>query len=110
MKRLILIAALAAMPVLAEDYEGQLSANPYATPKANIQPGRTYHLQDSQGNYRGTIGESRYAPDSTSNPYGRYGSKYSSESINNPYSSSGSRYSSESPNNPYGQGLRVFED
>lgn len=30
------------------------------------------------------IGANPYDPDSTSNPYGRYGSKYSPDSINNP--------------------------
>jgi len=109
MKKLLLIA-LFAIPAMADDYEGQLSANPYATPKAQIQPGRTYNLYNGDGEYRGKIGASKYDSDSVTNPYGRYGSKYSSDSINNPYSSPGSRYSSESPNNPYGRGLQVFED
>src|SRR5437016_12306515 len=30
-------------------------------------------LYDSQGNYRGQLTTNPYAPDSTSNPYGRYG-------------------------------------
>ena len=42
--------------------------------------------------------------DSTSKPYGRYGSKYSSESINNPYGA-GSPYKADSPTNPYGEGM-----
>jgi len=107
MKKLLILLAFA-IPSFADDYQGQLSANPYAAPKAVIQPGRTYKLQDSQGNYRGTIGEGRYAPDSTSNPYGRYGSQYSADSINNPYGA-GSRYNPDSPNNPYWQGLKVIE-
>ena len=35
-----------------------------------------------------------YDPDSTSNPYGRYGSKYSPDSINNPYGA-GNPYSTK---------------
>ena len=108
MKKLLLIA-LFAVPVMADDYKGQLSANPYSTPKADIQPGRTYNLYNGDGEYRGQIGGSRYDSDSVNNPYGRYGSKYSSDSINNPYGA-GSRYNSDSPSNPYGRGLQVFED
>jgi hypothetical protein len=33
---------------------------------------------------RGQLSANPYAPDSTSNPYGRYGSRYSPDSINNP--------------------------
>jgi len=40
----------------------------------------------SGGRYLGELSSDRYAPDSVSNPYGRFGSRYSSESINNPYS------------------------
>ena len=38
---------------------------------------------------------------STSNPFGMYGSEYSASSINNPYSLYGSEYSTESATNPY---------
>ena len=38
---------------------------------------------------------------STSNPFGLYGSEYSATSINNPYSLYGSEYSTESATNPY---------
>ncbi len=34
------------------------------------------------GKYLGQLGGSQYAPDSTNNPYGQYGSKYSADSIN----------------------------
>ena len=54
------------------------------------------------GKYLGQLGGNQYAPDSTSNPYGQYGSKYSADSINNPYGNYGSQFSSNSPNNPYG--------
>ena len=109
MKQAIIILAAISINAFAGDYEGQLSTNPYATPKAQIQSGRTYQLRTTDGEYRGTIGEGRYAPDSTSNPYGRYGSKYSPDSINNPYGA-GSRYNSDSPSNPYGRGLEVYGD
>ena len=52
------------------------------------------------GKYLGQLGGNQYAPDSTSNPYGQYGSKFSPDSINNPYGTYGSKYSNSSPNNP----------
>jgi len=52
----------------------------------------------------GTLSDNPYDPDSTSNPYGRYGSRYSPDSINNPYGQYGSPYSPDSPNNPYAPG------
>lgn len=59
-------------------------------------------LVDRQtGKYLGNLSSNPYDPNSTSNPYGRYGSEYSQDSINNPYSRYGSRYSQDSPNNPY---------
>jgi len=51
--------------------------------------------------YLGRLSANPYAPDSTSNPYGRYGSPYSPDSINNPYGRYGSPYSPYSANNPY---------
>jgi len=51
--------------------------------------------------YLGRLSSNPYAADSTSNPYGRYGSPYSSDSINNPYGRYGSPYSNQSVNNPY---------
>lgn len=60
------------------------------------------HLVDRQtGKYLGNLGGNKYDPNSTSNPYGRYGSEYSADSINNPYGQYGSKYSADSPNNPY---------
>lgn len=59
-------------------------------------------LVDPQtGKYLGNLSANPYDPDSTSNPYGRYGSRYSQDSINNPYGQYGSPYSSDSANNPY---------
>lgn len=40
----------------------------------------------SGGTYLGELSANRYAPDSVSNPYGRFGSRYSPTSVNNPYS------------------------
>ena len=58
-------------------YSNKSWANPYAT-----DPPRIY---DDQGNYRGRLSTNPYLPDSTSNPYGRYGNPYSPDSLNNPY-------------------------
>lgn len=53
------------------------------------------------GKYLGNLSNNQYDQNSTSNPYGRYGSEYSQDSINNPYGQYGSQYSNDSPNNPY---------
>ncbi|MGD9496655.1 MAG: hypothetical protein AB7Y46_10155 [Armatimonadota bacterium] len=58
-------------------------------------------LFGQDGQYLGRLSRNRYDPESTSNPYGVYGSPYSSYSINNPYGRYGSPYSPYSPNNPY---------
>jgi hypothetical protein len=60
------------------------------------------------GKYLGQLGGNQYAPDSTNNPYGQYGSKYSADSINNPYGKYGSEYSNDSPNNHYATNLPVI--
>ncbi len=62
------------------------------------------------GKYLGQLGGSQYAPDSTNNPYGKYGSQYSPDSINNPYGNYGSQYSPNSPNNPYATNPPVIID
>ncbi len=48
----------------------------------STNPPRLY----SGGTYLGELSANRYAPDSVSNPYSRYGSKHSPTSVNNPYS------------------------
>jgi len=58
-------------------------------------------LISPDGTYLGKLGGNPYDAESTSNPYGEYGSRYSPKSINNPYGEYGSRYSPKSPNNPY---------
>lgn len=50
--------------------------------------------------YLDSYSSNRYAPNSTSNPYGA-GSPYNSDSINNRYGRYGSPYSNQSANNPY---------
>ena len=65
---------------------------------ANAQP----TLRDrNTGKYLGNLSANPYDANSTSNEYGRYGSKYSPDSINNEYGQYGSRYSNDSANNPY---------
>jgi len=60
------------------------------------------------GKHLGTLSDNPYDPDSTSNPYGRYGSPYSPDSINNPYGKYGSPYSPNSPNNRYAPSAPVI--
>lgn len=60
------------------------------------------------GKYLGTLSSNQYDPDSTSNPYGQYGSKHSADSINNPYGEHGSPYSDKSSNNPYATNAPVI--
>lgn len=55
----------------------------------------------AQAEYLGKLSANQYAYESTSNPYGPYGSPYSYKSINNPYGPYGSPYSDTSVNNPY---------
>ncbi len=53
------------------------------------------------GQYLGNLSNNQYDVNSTSNPYGQYGSPHGVNSINNPHGQYGSRYSNDSPNNPY---------
>ena len=105
--RAVLIVAfttLMASGAMAQEY-GRYSANPYTPNRVNpYQSGGSLYTDD--GDYRGRANNNRFDPDSTSNPYGRYGSRYSSDSINNPYGA-GSRFRSDSPNNRFGSGLKV---
>ena len=62
----------------------------------------TPQLRDRQtGKYLGNLSANPHDPNSTSNPYGQYGSQSSPDSINNPYGRYGSPYSNDSANNPY---------
>jgi hypothetical protein len=54
----------------------------------------------------GELSANPYDSESTSNPYGRYGSPYSPDSIKNPFGA-GNPYNPSSPTNPYGHGLHI---
>jgi hypothetical protein len=84
----LIVSYLFVAAVLAVALVGQAKAEP---PKIYAQ----------DGTYLGVLSSNPYMPDSTSNPYGKYGSQYSSTSINNPYGKYGSQYSLESIKNPY---------
>jgi hypothetical protein len=73
----------------------------------NIAPSQAASLYAPDGTYLGELSANQFDPNSTSNPYGKYGSEYSSTSINNPYSKYGSEFSSQSPNNPYSTATTV---
>jgi hypothetical protein len=68
-------------------------------------------LVDSEtGKYLGNLSANPYDQNSTSNPYGKYGSQYSNDSINNPYGKYGSPYSNDSSNNPYATSSPVYDE
>ena len=58
-------------------------------------------LVAEDGTFHGVDSASPLDLNSSSNPFGQYGSPYSASSINNPYSLYGSEYSTESATNPY---------
>ena len=58
-------------------------------------------LVAEDGTFLGVDSANPFELNSTSNPFGTYGSEYSANSINNPYSLYGSEYSTESATNPY---------
>ena len=62
---------------------------------------------NQQESYHGRLTENPYAPDSTSNPYGRYGNPLSPESINNPLGA-GNPLRQDSPGNPLGRGMELY--
>ena len=80
----------AAVRLLSQTYSRPTA--PPLVPSSSVSPPR----------YLGELSRNPYAPDSTSNPYGIYGSPYSPTSIRNPYSVYGSRYSPSGVANPYG--------
>lgn len=53
------------------------------------------------GTYLGRLSKNPYLSDSTSNQYGRFGSRYAPNSIANPYGPYGNPYSPYSATNPY---------
>jgi|SRR5215831_4540209 len=56
---------------------------------------------DGSGKYLGQLSNNQFAPDSTGNPFGRYGSQFSPDSINNPFGMYGSPFSPYSATNPF---------
>ena len=58
-------------------------------------------LVAENGTFLGVDGANPLDLNSTSNPFGLYGSEYSATSINNQYSLYGSEYSTESATNPH---------
>lgn len=82
---------------------------PYSTSEnddglSTLQPLGPPALVGEDGEYLGNLSTNKYSPNSTGNPYGRYGSPYSPESITNPYSRYGSAYSPDGARNPYTSG------
>ena len=77
---LIILCMLATSTILADEYLGKLSENPYNP--------------DSTSNAYGQYG-SEYSTDSINNPYGQYGSKYSNDSPTNRYGEGLSIYSDD---------------
>jgi hypothetical protein len=82
---------------------------PYASMKA-VDPTMTYSqylaavrtLAESQSaEYLGRLSGNRFAPDSTSNPFGSYGSPFSPTSINNKFGEYGSPFSSTGVRNRF---------
>jgi hypothetical protein len=55
----------------------------------------------AQAQYLGQFSANPYAPNSTANQFGNYGSPYSSDSVNNSFGRFGSPYSPNSATNPY---------
>jgi hypothetical protein len=62
------------------------------------------------GTYLGRLSANEFDPESTSNPYGRYGSEFSPDSINNPFSEYGSEFSNKSANNPFATEAPIILD
>ena len=58
----------------------------------NVAPSQAASLYAPDGTYLGELSANQFDPNSTSNPYGKYGSEYSPTSINNPYGKYGSEY------------------
>jgi len=84
---LFLIAVLFTAPCYAQDiydynYRGGYERFGSPTARWSTNPPKIY---SSSGAYLGELSQSRYSPDSISNPHGRFGSKYSPDSVNNRY-------------------------
>jgi len=71
------------------------------TPNYYGSSGQSTYSYDQDDQYLGELSTNPYAPNSTSNQFGQYGSPYSPNSINNPYGQYGNSFSSEGVSNPY---------
>ena len=58
----------------------------------------------TDGEYLGRYSRNQFDPNSTSNPFGRYGSEFSPESINNPFGKYGNQFSPDGVRNPFTTG------
>ena len=67
----------------------------------NFKDAFSASLYAPDGTYLGELSANQFDPNSTSNPFGKYGSQFSPTSINNPNGQYGSQFSPQSPNNPY---------
>ena len=67
---------------------------------AHAQAPRIF-ANDGTGTYLGTLSNNQFAPDSISNPFGRYGSEFSPYSVNNRFGIYGSPFSPYSATNPF---------
>lgn len=85
-------------PTRSFEYDPSPETSPGIT---NSGPPAVFGLQ---GEYLGNLSRNEYDLNSTSNPYGQYGSPYAPQSINNPYSTYGSPYSPDGVRNPYTSG------
>lgn len=130
---LMLVVVLASKVAMAEDYLGNLSVNPFGSnslsnpalnpllnnpysPYTNPYSNRSMNnpfatraprLHTPRGQYRGRLSVNPFAPDSISNPFGRYGNSLSPDSINNPLGA-GSSFRPSSPNNLFGNGWMII--
>jgi hypothetical protein len=96
---LIAFSGLAAAQNCPYDLRCLSVPNPILTPYVPSSATSPYaaqapRLYDWQENYRGQLSFNPYAQESSSNPYGQYGSAYSPDSLNNPFD----------PGNPYNRG------
>lgn len=96
MKTLLAILLLAASLAHAQDR------------RHNTCAAQWQRFDDNQRVYRGRLSNNPFGQDSTSNPFGRYGSRFSPDSINNPFGA-GNPFSPDSPRNPFGAGIPIFQ-
>lgn len=131
MKKLITLLTLCLMLFsagysFAEDYLGNLSANPYAPDSTSSPYGAGSPLAPNSINNPYSEYGSATSPKSANNPYatdapklydsqGNYRGKlstnqYDPESISNPYGKYGNKFSPDSINNPFGAGNPFSQD